>query len=647
VQDSIRLFQLVIDNIPQFIFWKDRHSVYLGCNQNFAVAAGVRNPENIEGKTDLELAWTKEQGEFFRWMDRKVMESGTPQYHIIEPQLQANGKQAWLDTSKIPLFDEQGKVVGILGTFEDITERKVAEEALREREARLSTTLNAIGEGVMATDANGNITAVNPVAEALLSISQAEALGRSFDDIYLTTIDEPNLGVSKVSPTRRLFATVRVHRSTTSHSSVKLTLPLGGTRELAETASPLLDSEGKFMGMVVVVRDVSAQRRIEEQLLHAQKMDSVGQLAGGIAHDFNNMLSGILGATELLRLEPNLSQRSSELVDLMARTTHRAAELTAKLLTFSRRGRMQNLAVNMHATISDVVAILQRSVDRRILLRTNLKAEQPLVHGDPSELQNALLNLCINARDAIPEAGEITISTRNVVWGADECSASTFSTKPGTFLEICVQDTGLGIPREIRNRVFEPFFTTKPMGQGTGLGLAAVYGAVTTHGGAIDLQSEPAQGTTITLWLPISAETSVREERRSIVRAGHGTVLVVDDEDVIRDTCAMLLESVGYTVLTAGDGEEAIEVFKQNSDIIQAVLLDVIMPRMDGRQCFQKLKHLKPDVRVVMVSGFTHDSVIDDVISQGAVAFLKKPYRRLELADVLDQAINSVRVADQ
>jgi PAS domain S-box-containing protein len=570
------------------------------------------------------------------------MDSGTPQYHIIEPQLQANGKQAWLDTSKIPLFDGQGKVVGILGTFEDITERKEAEEAVREREARLSTTLNAIGEGVMATDANGNITAVNPVAEALLSISQAAAMGRPFDDVYLTTIDDASVGSAKVRPIRRVFATVRKHRSTTSHASVKLNLPVGGTRELAETASPLVDAEGTFMGMVVVVRDVSAQRRIEEQLLHAQKMDSVGQLAGGIAHDFNNMLSGILGATELLRLEPNLSHRSSELIDLMARTSHRAAELTAKLLTFSRRGRMQNLAVNMHATVGDVVAILQRSVDRRILLRTSLKAEQPLVHGDPSELQNALLNLCINARDAIPEEGEITISTRNVVWGADECRASTFSTKPGTFLEVCVQDTGLGIPREIRNRVFEPFFTTKPMGQGTGLGLAAVYGAVTTHGGAIDLQSEPAQGTTITLWLPISAETAVKEEKRSSVRAGHGTILVVDDEDVIRDTCAMLLESVGYTVLTAGDGEEAIEVFKQNSDIIQAVLLDVIMPRMDGRQCFQKLKHLKPDVRVVMVSGFTHDSVIDDVMAQGAVAFLKKPYRRLELANVLDQAINSV-----
>ena len=636
MEDSIGLLRLVIDNIPQFIFWKDRDSVYLGCNRNFAIAAGVGPPENIAGKTDFDLAWTHDQATFFRAVDRKVMESGQAEYHIIEPQLQADGKHAWLDTNKVPLLDAAGTVVGILGTFEDITERQTAQEDLREREARLSTTLNAIGEGVMATDAAGRISALNPVAETLLGITQAAAFGRAFDDVYLTYAQETEADGNRP---RLLFATLSGSRTTTSLPSVLLKLPGGATREVSETASPLLDVDGKFIGMVVVVRDVSAQRRIEEQLLHAQKMDSVGQLAGGIAHDFNNMLSGILGAAELLRLEPDLSERSLQLVDLMSRTSHRAAELTAKLLTFSRRGRMQNVALDVHATIADVIAILQRSVDRRIVLKTAMTAGQPLVQGDPSELQNALLNLCINARDAIAAQGEITISTRNVTWGAQECQASTFSVKPGTFLEVVVNDTGQGIPSDIRKRVFEPFFTTKPMGQGTGLGLAAVYGAVTTHGGAIELQSEPGVGTKVTLWLPVSSQAALVEDRRTQVPPGQGTVLVVDDEEVIRHTCAMLLESAGYTVLTAADGKEAVDLFREHQGTIKGVLLDVIMPGMDGRQCFMKLKEIRPDVRVIMVSGFTHDSVIDDVMAQGAAAFLKKPYRRFDLASALDQAM--------
>jgi two-component system, cell cycle sensor histidine kinase and response regulator CckA len=427
------------------------------------------------------------------------MSSDKAEYHIIEPQQNADGKQAWLETNKIPLHDAAGNVVGILGTYEDITLKRQSEEALR----------------------------------------------------------------------------------------------------------------------------------------HAQKMDSIGQLAGGVAHDFNNMLVGILGAAELLRRGKLAAPESTALLDLIVHSGQRAADLTGKLLTFSRRGRMQARLLDVHQAIDDALAILSRSIDRRVEIRRNFASNPPLVRGDPAELESAILNLGINARDAMPDGGILEISTATLELGAADVQTPSLQLEPGRYVEILVRDTGHGIPEEIRARVFEPFFTTKGQGLGTGLGLAAVYGAVTEHGGAITLHSEVGKGTVFRILLPLARGDTLQPaagDQKLVDRPERGTVLVIDDEEAIRTISSLMLRDLGYETLTAEDGLAGLTLFETHRASIRAVLLDVNMPRMDGRDCLKRLRRLDPHVRIIMCSGFTEEALERDGADQGIAAFLKKPFRRDDLA---------------
>ncbi len=396
-----------------------------------------------------------------------------------------------------------------------------------------------------------------------------------------------------------------------------------------------------FDNMVDMIHQREEEKtKLLEQLNQAHKMDAIGQLAGGIAHDFNNMLGGILGAAQVLPRHLSDDPKAKNLHSIIMQSATRAADLTSKLLTFSRTSSKASTPVNIHAIIQETITLLQNTTDRRIQIETALKANQSSIVGDPSQLQSAILNLGINAAQAMPSGGTLCFSTRLVDIDNVICNLSPFDLHPGQFLEIEVKDTGCGIAAEDMHRIFEPFFTTKGQGKGTGLGLAAVYGTVTQHGGSITVYSEEDNGTSFQILLPLNISAKASKPVCQEAIKGQGNILVVDDEGVMRITAKAILEDLGYSVLLAENGEEALSVFKENKKTIDLVILDMIMPVMNGKDCFAALQKLYPEVRVILSSGFVREEDLEDMKKNGLQGYIHKPY----LSETLSQSVYSALI---
>jgi signal transduction histidine kinase/ActR/RegA family two-component response regulator len=397
------------------------------------------------------------------------------------------------------------------------------------------------------------------------------------------------------------------------------------------------------------VEEVSERERAErereamrEQLQLSQKMEAIGRLAGGVAHDFNNLLTTIRGHTELLRRNTLVDAPTRIDLDAILTASDRAAELTGQLLAFSRRGKLRAEQVELDKLIEEVTRLLRHTVDPRIEVRSELGLDGAVVAGDPSRLQSALLNLAVNARDAMPEGGQLVFSTR-VVGPEDPARPGELPAGP-PLAEIRVADTGMGMAPEVARRVFEPFFTTKEMGRGTGLGLAAVYGTVRSHGGSIVVDSAPGLGSLFRIYLPLvgqhgAATATVTPERAWI--EGRGTVLLVDDQAEVRDVTGSILDRLGYTVITAEDGVAALARYAQHSQSIRLVLLDVRMPRMDGAETLRRLRKLAPALPVVIVSGFGADKDLATIRAMGVQGVVEKPFTVSELSETMARALGA------
>jgi PAS domain S-box-containing protein len=399
---------------------------------------------------------------------------------------------------------------------------------------------------------------------------------------------------------------------------------------------------GEDTCLLIVILDVTEQKLMEARIRQTQKMEVVGQLAGGVAHDFNNMLAAISGSAELMERHVSGNQSAMKLLGNIQTAASRSAELTGQLLTFSRKGQKNTMPTCINSTIHDVIALLERTIDKRISLSTRLAAKNSCVIGDPGLLQNALLNLGVNARDAMPDGGVIAFATANVELDAIYCATGSFDISPGPYIEIAVTDTGIGMDKDILQHIFEPFYTTKEIGKGTGLGLAAVYGTVADHHGCINVYSEPGLGSVFKLYLPLSGEWKkdlvvVREE----MLQGAGGILLVDDEELLRGVGKELLEELGYQVFLAENGEQALAVYEAEREHICLVILDVIMPIVGGKETLQVLISINPAVKVLMSSGFHQDETNESFTGLGAKGFLQKPYGKHDLYRAVSGAINS------
>jgi two-component system cell cycle sensor histidine kinase/response regulator CckA len=512
-------------------------------------------------------------------------------------------------------------------------------KALRESEMRLRAIIETDPECVLVLDPDGRITEVNPAGVAMFEADSAKDLiGRPFNGIVLPGYAEAF---------RELFRKVMAG----SHGILEFRVRgLKGTERWVDThAAAMPDADGKIAYFLGITRDITERKRSEERMQQTEKMNAFGQLAGGVAHDFNNQLGAILGYAEMLadRIDDPELRRFAASIEKAAK---RSAELTHNLLTFARQAPSRSIPVDVHLLIVETSELLERTIDKRIIVSSMLAARPATILGDPSQIQNALLNLALNARDAMSEGGTLHFSTETINIGLSEVSGFNADLLPladvgvllseGTYLHVSISDTGTGMTDEVKKRIFEPFFTTKPVGKGTGMGLASVFGTVKLHHGAITLTSAQGHGTTFHLYFPISDQEvdgslGTPGAKRDI---GRLNILVVDDEPMLRELLADLLIQEGHSVYTASNGREAVKIFRETSAKINLVVLDMIMPDLGGRETYRALRDIRPDVKVLLSSGYTPKEEIQGILDEGILGVLHKPYTK----GLLEESIRSV-----
>jgi PAS domain S-box-containing protein len=562
--------------------------------------------------------------------------AGTRGNRMVEFRLRAkNGAWRWFESTGTNRLHDPA-VRGIVINSRDVTDRRKAEERIG-FQAHL---LDAVGQAVVATDAADRVIYMNREAELLYGRTLAEAAGGAISALIGTEPRLRSTGIQTVREDGTWSGEFVVRRRNGS------TFPAYGTE------SPLLDDRGNVVGIVTVAVDMTERkqseqrlRENEERLQQSRKLEAIGQLAGGIAHDFNNLLTGIHGFAQLaLDTLPENSEARLDLEEVQ-RSANRAAALTRQLLAFSRKQVLQSRVIDLNKVVRETHRMLQRLIGEDIRVVTRLEEGVCCVNADPGQLEQVILNLAVNARDAMPTGGDLVIETANASIDEAEAARHSFDVRPGQYVLLAMRDTGMGMDAATVARVFEPFFTTKELGQGTGLGLSTVYGIIKQSGGYIWVDSTPGKGTTMRAYLPRTEETPVHAEGeiRSRPERGTETVLLVEDDDTVRALTRRILRRQGYHVLEARNGIEALRIAEPGNQVIDLVLSDVVMPELGGRQLVERLRRIRPELPVLLMSGYTDDAIVRHGIIGAGEMFLEKPFTTDALAHKVRLALDRTR----
>ncbi|MCC2651758.1 MAG: hybrid sensor histidine kinase/response regulator [Microvirga sp.] len=550
-------------------------------------------------------------------------------------RLRKDGTRFWAHVVIDPIRDAQGSLIGFAKITRDLTERKRTQEALRESEERFRLLVQGVTDyAIYMLDPQGHVTNWNAGAQRIKGYSQDEILGRHFSEFY-TDEDQAN-----ELPRRALETATREGRFEAEGWRRRK----DGTRFWASVVIDRIQNDlGEIIGFAKITRDITERRQAQEALAQAQaalfqsqKMEAVGQLTGGVAHDFNNLLTVIVNNLDLLTRSTR-DARDMRLIEGAQRAAERGAKLTQQLLAFSRRQPLQPALHNPNTLIGGFEAILHRACGELVKLQLALAPQVRSISVDAPQFEAALLNLIVNARDAMPDGGSLMITTGNMSVSENEHAAAEL--KPGPYVSVTVEDTGSGMTPEVLDRVFEPFFTTKEIGKGTGLGLSQVYGFVTQSGGHIKVDSILGQGTKVTMLLPAqgNGDASVVEGEDGTIRPAResqGTVLIVEDEPAVLEVASDIFDSLGYDVLTATDAKEALTVLETDT-AIDVMFSDVIMPNgMNGVELSRKAREMRPNLKILLASGYPMSALPSEGLGAG-VSFISKPYRWTELADKL------------
>jgi two-component system, cell cycle sensor histidine kinase and response regulator CckA len=616
LQRSEAHYRLVVENINDIIWTFDLSSMsYTFVSPSAQRILGYSNETVAK---DLDVIFTPETKQRVLKVFGKVMEGKAGGESIVmdAEHRRKDGSLIWMEISASPLKDSLGNIIGFLGVTRDITERKLAEEALSLSQLRLRLFIDANSDFLFLKDSDLKYQMVNAANAAFLKREEAEILGKKDNDL----MSEQAARAFQESD----LQAIRQKRTIIGIESL-------GNKVYETHKFPVI-LKGDVVGVAGIIRDITERKALEAQLQQAQKMESIGTLAGGIAHDFNNLLMGILGNASLILMQLDKSHPVFDRLKNIEDYVKRGSDLTKQLLGFARSGKYEARPTNLAEFIRESSELFGRT-KKEIRIYHKVQEELWVVEVDRGQMDQVLLNLYLNAWQAMPGGGELYLTAENVSLDKVDASPYSYDIKPGNYVKVTVTDTGIGMNEAIKARIFEPFFTTKEKGRGTGLGLASAYGIIKNHGGFIHVESKEGYGTSFMIYLPASnkvVENNHKTEDK--LQKGQETVLLIDDEKMILDVGANMLEVLGYRVMIATGGKQGLKVYEQNKDAIDIVILDMIMPEIGGKETFDTMLQINPSVKVLLSSGYSLDGQAKDIMQGGCKGFIQKPFTMAELS---------------
>jgi PAS domain S-box-containing protein len=628
LRESEQRYRSLVDNATDLIYSHGLDGRFLSINQAGEEITGYTQAELLQ-LTLLDLV-APEYWDLLRQRAAERTVHGNLGRTTCELELVTrDGRRVPVEVSSAPLIRD-GCTIALQGIARDITERRAAEEALHASEARFRVICEASPIGVFLSDAEGSGVYANPTMLRYLGLDEQTALNAGWRSA-LPPDDALQIAAAWEQAVANQADFERTHQ---------LVRPDGSEIHVVVRAAPIRQ-KGMVIGFVGSVVDITERITLEEQLRQSQKMDAVGRLAGGVAHDFNNMLAVINGYSELCLGEVEPGSPWREPLQEIHRAGERAATLTRQLLAFSRKQMLRPVPLDLNQVVADTHTMLSRLIGEDILLGTRLAPDLGWIHADPGQIEQVILNLVVNARDAMPRGGRLLLSTRNATLDVAALRAHA-GQAPGPYVLLEVSDTGCGMPPEVQARIFEPFFTTKGLGEGTGLGLATVYGIVSQSGGHLEVESAPGAGTTFRIYLPAVVEAPEPAPAPPAPEAppGSETILLVEDEVMVRTLLRTVLAGCGYQVLEAGTSEELDRVRAQYRGPLDLLITDVVMPTRSGPEVSALLRLQYPELKVLYISGYTDDAVFRHGMSTAETAFLQKPFSPVTLAQKVRELLN-------
>lgn len=620
-EQSLEFYKNVINSFDDLIFVKNERHEWVFLNDAACKFWGYQQ-EALLGKTDHDI-FPREEADIYWAKDNEVFQSEKPDLNIEKQTI--DGNLYTIATKKSIYKDPHTGERYIVGTIRDITEQKKAEEAIQREKDMAQQYLDIAGVMLVALGTDGTVTLINKKGCQILGYEEEEIIGKNWFDNFIPKAMRMEI--------QDVFDELMQGTSSVRQYNENLVLTKKGTERMVAWHNTLLTNDkGDIIGTLSSGEDITENRRLEEQLFQSQKMEAIGRLAGGIAHDFNNALTAIMGYSDIIAKDAEVKDKHRSYIDEIKKSAERAATLTQQLLAFSRKQIMQPKVLNLNTMLKNTKNMLQRMIGEDITFRLQTATPIDMIKVDPGKIEQVVINLAVNARDAMPNGGILEVETKNIFLDHAFCEMHK-GADPGNYVLLSVHDTGKGIDNETMKHIFEPFFTTKEIGKGTGLGLATVYGIVRQSGGYIDVQSQEGSGTTVAIYLPRvdKVPETVEKHESKVAEGKNETILFVEDDDMVRNMVAAVLEQYGYNVIEAENGSVAMKRCEQE-DKIHLMITDVVMPGTSGPDLVRQIITMQPEMKVLYISGYTDDAIVHHGVLDENTPFLQKPFTPQKLA---------------